>query len=88
MRQKSRLVLVASWLVLRLRWSLIFLRTSLDNGGIQRWWSTPGIILFSRRHNQFPLDRWSFEEQRSAYLHSSPTAESLRVCFLPEISQN
>jgi hypothetical protein len=88
MRQKSRLVLVASWLVLRLRWSLIFLRTSLDNGGLERWWATPGFILYSYRHNQFPLERWSFDEQRSAYIHSSPNAESLRVCFLPEISQN
>ncbi len=88
MKQKSRLFFIASWLVLRLRWSLWFLRASVSNGALQRWWSKPGIILFSRQHGQFPLDRWCFEEQRGAYLYSAQSEEPVRVCLLPKISPN
>jgi len=88
MKQKSRAVLMISWLVLRLRWSLIFAQQSLVAGGIQRGWAKPGIIHFARQPRQLPLERWSFDESRGAYLYSHPAAESLHVCFLPEISRN
>jgi len=87
-KQKSRLFFIASWLALRLRWSMIFLRTSFSDGGLQHFWTKPGVILFSRRHNRFPLARWSFDESHSAYIYSSQLEESLRVCRLPEISRN
>jgi hypothetical protein len=88
MKQKSRLFLITSWLVLRLRWSLAFLRISASDGTLQRLWTQPGIILFSRQHLRFPLDRWCFDEQRGAYLYSAQQEESVRVCLLPKISRN
>jgi len=88
MKQKSRLLFIMSWLVLRLRWSLVFLQKSLSNGGAQRWWAKPGIILYSRQQGRFPLDRWHCNETRSAYLYSNPTAESLTILLFPEISRN
>jgi hypothetical protein len=88
MKQKSRLFLITSWLVLRLRWSLAFLRVSASDGALQRWWSQPGIILFSRQERQFPLDRWCFDGQRGAYLYSSSTESPVSVFRLPKISRN
>lgn len=88
MKQKSRLFFITSWLVLRLRWSLAFLRVSISNGALQRLWAQPGIILFSRQHQRFPMDRWSFDEQRSTYLYAAHPEEPVRVCLLPEISRN
>ncbi len=93
MKQKSRLFFITSWLVLRLRWSLAFLRISASNGTPQRLWAQPGIILFSRQHLRFPMDRWNFDEERSAYLCFPPPEEPyghslLRVYHLPDISHN
>jgi hypothetical protein len=88
MKQKSRLFLVASWLVLRLRWSLAFLRISASNGTLHRLWAQPGIILFSRQHLRFPMDRWSFEEGRSVYLCFPLSKEPLHVYHLSDISHN
>jgi hypothetical protein len=93
MKQKGRLFFIASWLVLRLRWSLAFLRIPASPATLERLWSQPGIILFSRQHGQFPLERWCFDEELSAYLYSSHSAEPggrslLRVYHLPDISQN
>jgi len=88
MKQKSRLLFIASWLVLRLRWSLIFLQKSLSNADAPRWWAKPGIILYTRRQKRLPLDCWSFDENRRAYVYSDPSLESMRVCFLPESSRN
>ena len=88
MKQKSRLFLITSWLVLRLRWSLAFLRVPLADGALQRWWSQPGIILFSRQTRQFPLDGWRFDEQHSVYLHSAPSEKSVRIYRLPNLSRN
>ncbi|MDZ7292789.1 MAG: hypothetical protein ONB44_23750 [candidate division KSB1 bacterium] len=87
MKQKSRLLFVTSWLVLRLRWSLAFLQ-AVSQVTLQRLWSRPGIILFSHQDYRFPLDRWVFDEQRGAYLFSARPEEPLRICLLPEISQN
>ncbi|MDZ7362756.1 MAG: hypothetical protein ONB46_18815 [candidate division KSB1 bacterium] len=88
MKQKSRLLFIASWLVLQLRWSLIFLQKSLSNAGATRWWAKPGIILYTRRQKRFPLGCWSFDENRQAYIYSDPSIESMRVCFMPELSRN
>jgi hypothetical protein len=88
MKQKSRFLIVASWLVLRLRWSLIFIRRSLSNGGRENLWTKPGIILFARQYRQFPLDSWNFDKHCAAYIYSRETEKSLRVCLLPEISCN
>jgi hypothetical protein len=88
MKQKSRLFFITSWLVLRLRWSLAFLRIPVSHTTLERLWAQPGIILFSRRHGQFPLDRWCFDEQRSAYLYSSEPEEPVRVRRLPEVLRN
>jgi hypothetical protein len=88
MKQKSRLLFIASWLVLRLRWSLIFLQKSLSNAGAPRWWAKPGIILYTRQPKRFPLDCWSFDENRQVYVYSDPSLESMRVCFMPELSRN
>jgi hypothetical protein len=88
MKQKSRLFLITSWLVLRLRWSLAFLRISVSDGALQRLWTQPGIILFSRQHLQFPLDHWIFDEQRGAYIYSSHSEAPLQICRLPEIFPN
>lgn len=88
MKQKSRLFFITSWLVLRLRWSLAFLRMPVSYATLERLWSQPGIILFSRQHRQFPLDRWCFDEQRGAYLYSPKPEEPVHVCHLPEISRN
>ena len=88
MRQKSRAVLMISWLVLRLRWSLIFVQQSFIAGGIQRGWGKPEIIQFTHQHRQFPLARWSFEGRRGAYLHLDQAEKAINVCFLPENSRN
>jgi hypothetical protein len=88
MKQKSRLLLIASWLVLRLRWSLIFLQKSLSSAGAPRGWAKPGIILYTRRQKGFPLDCWSYDENRQVYVYSDPSPESMRVCLLPEWSRN
>jgi hypothetical protein len=88
MKQKSRLLFIAWWLVLRLRWSLIFLQKSLSNAGALRWWAKPGIILYTSRPKRFPLDCWSFDENRQVYVYSDPSPESMRVCFMPELSRN
>lgn len=77
-----------SWLVLRLRWSLIFVQQSFIAGGIQRGWGKPGIIQFTRQHRQFPLARWSFDESRGAYLYADQDEGAINICFLPEISSN
>jgi len=77
-----------SWLVLRLRWSLIFLQQSFISGGIQRGWAKPGIIFFTRQHRQFPLERWSFDESRGVYLYADQTDKAINICFLPESSRN
>jgi hypothetical protein len=88
MKQKSRFLIVASWLVLRLRWSLIFIRRSLLNGGRENLWAKPEIILFARQYRRFPLDDWTFDEHGAAYIYSCETEKSLRLCLLPEISRN
>ncbi|MCI0692057.1 hypothetical protein L0337_08640 [candidate division KSB1 bacterium] len=88
MKQKSRLFFITSWLVLRLRWSLAFLRVPVSYATLERLWAQPGIILFSRQHGQFPLDRWCFDEGRSAYLCSPQSEKPLRVYHLPNISHN
>ncbi|MGH7597521.1 MAG: hypothetical protein ACREOI_14295 [bacterium] len=88
MKQKSRLFFITSWLVLRLRWSLAFLRLPVSPATLERLWSQPGIILFSRQHRPFLLDRWCFDEQHGAYLYSSEPEEPVRVHRLPEISRN
>jgi hypothetical protein len=93
MKQKSRVCFVTSWLVLRLRWSLAFLRVSISHAKLDRLWSQPGIILFSHLHRQFPLDRWCFDEERSVYLCAPQSEEPcersfLRVYRLPDISHN
>jgi hypothetical protein len=88
MKQKGRLFFITSWLVLRLRWSLAFLRVPVSYATLERQWAQPGIILFSHRHHHFPLDRWCFDEQRGVYLYSSEPEEPVRACRLPEISCN
>lgn len=87
-KQKSRLLFITSWLILRLQWSLVFLRRSLAKGGEERWENKPGIILFRRQRDPFPLERWSFAEQRGSYLYAHPQEESFSICTLPEISRN
>ncbi len=88
MKEKTRAFLIVSWLVLRLRWSLIFLQQSFISGGVQRGWDKPGIIFFTRQHRQFPLARWSFEASRGAYLYADQTEKAINICFLPESSRN
>jgi hypothetical protein len=88
MKEKTRALLIVSWLVLRLRWSLIFLQQSFTLGGIQRGGTKPGIIFFTRQHRQFPLARWNFETSHGAYLYADQTEKAISVCFLPESSRN
>ena len=88
MKQKSRIFFITSWLVLRLRWSLAFLRLPVSHATLDRLWSQPGIILFSRQHDRFPFDRWYFEEGRCTYLCCPLSEEPLRVYHLPDISHN
>lgn len=88
MKQKSRIFFITSWLVLRLRWSLACLRISASDETRHRLWAQPGIILFSRQHLRFPMDRWNFDEERSAYLCLPQLKEPLRVYHLPDISHN
>jgi hypothetical protein len=88
MKQKSRIFFVTSWLVLRLRWSLAFLRMPVSHATLERLWAQPGIILFSRQHGLFPLDRWCFDEPRSAYVYTAPSEASVRVSFLPDLLPN
>lgn len=88
MKQKSRAVLLVSWLVLRLRWSLIFVQHSFVTGGIQRGWTKPGIIHFTRQHRHLPLERWSFDGPRGIYLYADQVETAINICFLPERSNN
>jgi hypothetical protein len=88
MKQKSRLLFVTSWLVLRLRWSLAVVQVSVSNLALQRLWSRPGIVLFSRQQHQFPIDRWVFEQNHGAYLWADQPEEPLRIYVLPEVSSN
>jgi hypothetical protein len=88
MKQKSRILFVASWLVIRLRWSLTRLWLTASDPAWQRLWSQPGIVLFARRHSRFPIDRWIFDRERSAYLYSAQSDEPLRLRLLPDISCN
>jgi hypothetical protein len=88
MKEKSRLFFVTSWLVVRLRWSLALVRASVSNVALQRLWSQPGIVLFSRHHYRFPIDRWVFEKNSSAYLCAPQTEDTLCIYPLPDISCN
>jgi hypothetical protein len=88
MKQKSRIFFVTSWLVVSLRWSLALVRASVSNGALQRLGSQPGIVLFSRHHYRFPIDRWIFDQRRSAYLYSVEPEEPFRIHFLPGASRN
>jgi hypothetical protein len=87
MIQKSRLLFIMSWLMLRLHWSLIFLQASVSKALLQRSWIKPGIILFARQHDRFPTDCWHFDGHRSAYLYVE-AEKPLLVYFLPEYSSN
>jgi hypothetical protein len=88
MKQKSRLLFVASWLVLRLHWSLALLHSSVAHAWLKRSWTKPGVILFSRQPQRYPTDRWHFDGRRSVYLYSDHSTSALHICFLPEYSAN
>lgn len=77
-----------SWLVLRLRWSLIFVQQSFVTGGILRGWVKPGIIQFARQPRHLPLERWNFDEARGVYLYANQVETAINICLLPERCNN
>ena len=88
MKQKSRTLLLISWLVLRLRWSLIFVQQSFVMGGLLRGWAKPGIIQFTRQPQHLPLERWSFDESRGVYLYADQVETAINIYLLPERCNN
>jgi len=83
MKQKSLIFLVASWLVVRLRMSILTSRLVLHHLLIQ-----PAIILVARRENRLPAERWIFDQERAHIVVMSSSHEPIHVRALPKIGRN
>ncbi len=83
MAQKSFVLLIASWLVVRLRLGLLSTRLSL-----QRFLNQPAIFLVVRRESPFAEGRWLLADQRLHFISLSPSAETIEIRSLPPLGYN
>ncbi len=83
MAQKSYVLLIASWLVVRLRLGLLSTRLSL-----QRFLNQPVIFLVARRESPFVEGRWLLADQRLHFMSLSPPPETIEIRSLPPLDSN
>lgn len=83
MPQKSFVVFIASWLVVRLRLGLLSTRLTL-----QRFFNQPPVILVTRRARPFPEGRWVMAGEQLHFLSISRPPETIEVRSLPKPGHN
>ncbi|MDZ7268265.1 MAG: hypothetical protein ONB48_11085 [candidate division KSB1 bacterium] len=83
MAQKSRVLLIASWLIVRLRTGL--LSTSLS---LQRFLNQPAIFLIVRRESPFVEGRWRLANRQLHFLSLSHQPETIEIRSLPPLDFN
>lgn len=83
MAQKSFVLLIASWLVVRLRIGLLSTQLSL-----QRFLNQPAIFLVARRESPFAEGCWLLADQRLHFMSLSPSPETIEIRSLPPLGSN
>jgi hypothetical protein len=83
MKQRSLLVLTASWLVVRLRLALLSTKSLMAD-----LWQKPGIITVSPRREPFGAGTWRWDGARLHYLHIDHDNTALQVCSFSETESN
>lgn len=83
MAQKSFVLLIASWLVVRLRIGLLSTRLS-----VQGFLNQPAIFLVSRRESPFAEGCWLLTGQRLHFMSLSSPPETIEIRSLPPLGSN
>lgn len=83
MRQKSVLLLVTSWLVVRLRLALLSSRVVLRD-----LLHVPEVLLVTRRQDPHHAGEWFCDGTRLHFIHVHEQEERLHVRSFPAFEQN
>lgn len=83
MRQKSVLLLAASWLVVRLRLALLSSRVALRD-----LLHAPEVLLVTRRQDPHHTGEWCSDGTRVHFIHHHEQDKRLHVRTFPAFEQN
>ncbi len=83
MRQKSVLLLAASWLVVRLRLALLSSRVIL-----REWVNEPEVLLVTRRQDPHNAGNWFADGARPHFIHLQEDEQRIHVRSFAAFSRN
>ena len=83
MKQKSVLLLAASWLVMRLRLALLS-----TQGVMADLWQNPGVILVAPRDTAIAEGAWRWDGARIHFMHLEPDDAGIAIRSFPKMSRN